>query len=272
MSITSLAGSYLRNVVDGIKVPFRSSIAHASLLRMLLKREVVNRTSGTLLGKLWPLLQPTLQVLGFWFLFDIVYGMRVNRGPSFLDYLLTGMLPWLCLMEVLSRAAGMFREFSMVFRRTPFPIEILALLIMIIPGVVYTIVYFLTCLLLFGPVVALQSLPVIPLLLLWLLPFVLLTSVLGLFLRDFAQAVPFVLMLIMYSTPILYFPDMMPDTVQSWLWLNPFADLMAAIHAMVNTGPLNVDGIGRLLGLWLLLLGPAWLIFRRSLPHIREVL
>ncbi len=272
MSVLNIAGNYLRNVVNGIVVPIRSSVTHASLLRMLLKREVINRTSGTLLGKLWPLLQPTLQVLGFWFLFDIVYGMRMNVGPSFLEYLLSGMLPWLCLTEVLSRSAGMFREFSSVFRRTPFPIEILPLLIMAIPGVVYTAVYFLTCLVLFGPVAALQSLVVIPLLLLWLLPLVLIAAVLGLFLRDFAQALPFMLMLIMYASPVLYFPDMLPDSVQPWLWLNPFADLLAVIHATVDVTTLDSDKLARLLGLWLLLLGPAWLVFRRSLPHIREVL
>lgn len=267
-----LLSAYWRNLVAGLTTPVGACLAHSSLLRMLIKRELVNRTSGTLLGKLWPLLQPALQVLGFWFLFDVVYGMRQDRGSAFLEYLLTGMLPWLLLTEVLTRSAGLFREFGALYRRTPFPIELLPLLIMVVPGLVYAIVYFLVSLLLHGPLAALQSLIVVPLLLLWLLPLTLLFAVLGLFVRDFAQALPFLLMLAMYSTPILYFPDMLPDQVEAWLWLNPFADLMAVIHGLVESINVDWQSPARLLLIWLVLLSPAWLVFQRSLPHVREVL
>jgi lipopolysaccharide transport system permease protein len=123
-----------------------------------------------------------------------------------------------------------------------------------------------------GPLAALQALLVVPLLLLWLLPLTLLFSVVGVFARDFTQALPFVLTLIMYSTPILYFPDFLPATLQEWLWLNPFADLVALIHAVVDTTRVNWHGVARLFGLWLLLLAPCWAVFRRSVPHVREVL
>jgi lipopolysaccharide transport system permease protein len=264
--------SYFRNTLQGVWLPLRAGHSHAALLRMLLRREIANRSSGTLLGRVWPLLQPALQMLGFWFLFDIVYGMRADRGSDFLSYLLVGMLPWLCLTEVLNRAAGMFREFGALYSRTPFPIELLPLVVMLIPGIVYTVVYALVCLLLAGPAAALTALLVMPLLLLWLLPLVLLVSVFGAFIRDFAQALPFVLMLVMYCTPILYFPDMLPDWFHNGLWLNPFADLVAVFHAAIEGRPLAWPQPVRLLGLWLLLLGPAWLLFRRALPHVREVL
>ncbi|HEY0962313.1 MAG TPA: ABC transporter permease [Pseudomonadales bacterium] len=262
----------LRNLRDGVAVPLRACIDHASLLRMLVRRDLVARTSGTLLGKLWPALQPALQVLGFWFLFDIVYGMREQRGNDFLEYLLIGMLPWLLLSEVLTRSSGLFREFANLYRRTPFPVELLPVLIMVIPGVVHTVVFCGLAFAFHGPLAALQSLLVVPLLLLWLLPLTLLFSVLGVFLRDFAQGLPFLLMLIMYSTPILYFPDMLPDGFRNWLWLNPFADLVSVIHATVDTSTIDPNAVARLVGLWLLMLGPCWAVFRRSVPHVREVL
>jgi lipopolysaccharide transport system permease protein len=259
-------------LLGGVFFPLQACIRHASLLNMLVKREMVVRTSGTLLGKLWPLLQPALQALGFWFMFDVVYGMRANTGPAFTEFLLTGMLPWLCLSEVLNRSLGMFREFSALYRRTPFPVELLPILIMIIPAIVFTAIYGLLCFAMFGPVAAMKSLIVMPLLLLWLLPFVLLFSILGLFIRDFAQALPFVLTFLMYSTPILYFPEMLPDWYQRWLWLNPLADVMAVIHAIVQETEITESAVIRLLVLWIVLLVPSWLIFRRSMPHIREVL
>jgi lipopolysaccharide transport system permease protein len=146
--------------------------------------------------------------------------------------------------------------------------------VMLIPGMVYTLVYALIVGLMYDLTAALYALILIPMILLWALPLVLLFSVLGLFARDFAQALPFALMLLMYSTPILYFPEMLPDTVQSVLWLNPFADLMHIVHAFAQaeTYPFNTVSLVRVIGEWLLMLGPCWLVFKRSLPHIREVL
>jgi lipopolysaccharide transport system permease protein len=268
----SIVAQFGRDLRDALLQPPLACREHAGLLRMLVKREVVNRSSGTVLGKLWPLLQPALQVLGFWFVFDIVYGTSELRGSDFLEYLLAGILPWLLLTEVLTRSAHLFREFAALYRRSPFPIELLPLLILVIPGAVYGIVYAAVVLAFHGPLAALAALLVVALLLLWLLPLLWLFAVLGLFLRDFAQALPFVLMLIMYATPILYFPDMLPPGMQEWLWLNPFADLVAVIHAAVEPGAIDWNSVARLAVIWLVLLAPCRAVFRRSLPHVREVL
>jgi lipopolysaccharide transport system permease protein len=262
----------IRDLRDSLVVPLHACVRHASLLRMLIRRDIVARTSGTLLGKLWPLLQPALQVLGFWFLFDVVWGARADRGDGFLEYLLIGILPWLLLTEVLTRSSGLFREFASLYRRTPFPVELLPILIMVIPGLVYLVVFCGIVFTFHGPLAALQSLVVVPLLLLWLLPLALLFSVLGVFIRDFAQALPFVLTLFMYGTPVLYFPEMLPEGFQQWLWVNPFADLVSVIHATVDTSAVEWAEVARLAALWLILLAPCWAVFRRSVPHVREVL
>lgn len=265
-------GSYLRNIFYGLVTPYKSVQQNWSLYSMLVKRDIVNRTSGTVLGKLWPVVQPALQILGYWFLFDIVFAMRANRGPDYLEYLLSGMMPWLCIAEILSRSTMMFREFSPLYRRNPFPLEILPLLIMTIPCLVYGAVYFLLNLFLGGLDRAFISLLVMPMLMLWLLPLCMLLPVLGLFIRDFAQAIPFLLMITMFLTPILYFPSMLPEGIQQIIWINPFSDLMAVIHGLVQGSEYSWLNILRPFGIWLLLLGPSWLVFKRSIPHIREVL
>jgi lipopolysaccharide transport system permease protein len=269
-----LLASLGRNLRDGLLVPLRACVRHASLLHMLVRRDLIGRTSGTLLGKLWPLLQPALQVFGFWFLFNVVWGSSsTGRGSAFsLEYLLIGLLPWLLLAEVLTRSSNLFREFSSLYRRTPFPVELLPVLIAVIPGLVYAVVFCGVAFIFQGPIAALQSLVVVPLVLLWIFPLVLLFSVLGLFVRDFAQALPFVLMLLMYCTPILYVPDMLPEGMQQALWLNPFADLVSVIHAVVDSTVIDWHKVGRLVALWFLLLAPCWAVFRRSVPHVREVL
>lgn len=264
--------AYSRNIFQGFFTPYQSVIAHWSLYRILVKRDIVSRTSGTVLGKFWPVVQPALQILGYWFMFDIVFAMRANRGPAYLEYLLTGILPWLCMAEILGRSTNLFREFSSLYRRNPFPLEILPLVIMAIPCIVYGAVYFMLNLLLGGMERALLSLLVLPVLMVWLLPFCLLLPVLGLFIKDFAQAVPFLIMITMFLSPVLYYPSMLPEAIQGFIWINPFADVMMVVHSLlpdIEVGWLNV---GRPIIFWLLIMGPAWLVFRRSIPHIREVL
>ena len=271
--IPSYFRSYFRNTGQGLLTPLSALHRHSSLLWVLIKRDITNRTSGTMLGGFWPIIQTALQVVGFWFLFDVIYGMRMaDAGPSFLHYLLVGILPWLAVVEVLSRACNMLLEFSPLYRRNPFPLELLPILIMVIPTVVFGLVYFFVCLFLYGWQGGLASLPVIPLLMLWLLPLCLLLPVLGLFMKDFAQAVPFLLTISMYATPILYFPQMMPEAVQDYIWINPFSDIMALIHGLVQGMEVTTGNLLRPLLLWLFLLGPCWLVFRRSQPHVREVL
>lgn len=257
---------------DSVSVPLFAAARHHSLMRMLVQRELANRTSGTFLGRLWPLLQPALQVIGFWFLFAVVYDMRTLRGPGFVQYMLLGILPWMCFSEVLTRATNVFREFSALYSRSPFPLEVLPSVVMVIPALVYTPVLALTALWLLGSAAALKALVLIPLLLIWTLPILLLCAVIGLFVRDFGQALPFTLTLLMYVTPILYFPDMLPAAIKDAMWLNPMADWMAVIHTTLGGEALPLNSVWRLLGLWLLLLAPAWLWFRRTLLHVRELL
>ena len=205
-------------------------------------------------------------------MFAVVYDMRNLRGADFPQYLMLGMLPWLCFSEVLARGTGLFREFSVLFARAPFPLEVLPSVTLLIPATVYTSVLVVTAYWLLGPLAAMKAVVMIPLLLLWTLPFLLLCAVTGLFVRDFGQALPFMLTLLMYLTPILYFPTMLPAALREWLWLNPLADWMALIHAVLTGSVIDMAGVWRLLGLWLLLLGPAWLLFRRTLLHVRELL
>jgi len=269
----SFVQGFFRNMIGGLLRPCESVIKNWSLYSMLVKRELVNRTSGTILGKVWPLVQPALQILGYWFIFGVIFSVRAeSRGPNFLEYLLIGMLPWLCVAEVLNRSASMFREFAPLYRRNPFPLELLPLLVMTIPCLVYGSAYFVLNLFLGGVDKALLSLVVLPLFMIWLIPLSLLFPVLGLFVKDFAQAIPFLLMITLFLTPILYFPSMLPDGLRQFIWINPFSDLMALVHGLLQDSEYTWMNAVRPFLIWLFLLGPCWLVYKRSIPHIREVL
>ncbi|MCK5716862.1 MAG: ABC transporter permease, partial [Thiomargarita sp.] len=95
---------------------------------------------------------------------------------------------------------------------------------------------------------------------------------LGLFIKDIGQFFPFLITVAMYLTPILYMPIQMPESMHWALVINPIADIMALIHAGIQGMEWDWGNVWRPMGLWLLLLGPSWVLFRRAEPQVREIL
>jgi len=263
---------YLIATYLGLRVPLTAIYTHRYLIFLLIKRDITTRTSGTFLGDIWLLLQPALQIVGFWFLLGIVLKIKFPSGMPFIDYFLVGMLPWLFIAEVLSRVLNVLSEFSSLYQRTRFPVIILPLIPLILSMILYTIITVITVVLLEGIHTLPSALLIIPLLALWLIPWCYLLSVIGLFLKDVAQFFPFLITVTLYLTPILYMPDSLPESMRWILEINPFADLIALAHAILQDLPWSFANVGRPLAVWLLLLGPGIVLFLRSEPHIREML
>ncbi|MDM8545620.1 ABC transporter permease [Candidatus Venteria ishoeyi] len=270
--ILSWPRSWFFATKNGLIEPLQYAFAHYSLLWMLAKRDIAGRTSGTVLGAGWLILQPGLQLLGFWFLMDMVLQIRFPGRVSFVEYFIVGMLTWFFIADVLSRSLTVFQEYASLYQRALFPLAILPLIPLLMSGLIYTLVNVITATLMIGPAAAPLALFNMLVLMLWLIPLVYLLAVIGIFLKDLGQIFPFFITLTMYLTPILYKPDMMPDAMQWVLVINPFADIMSLIHGGLQDMTWNGYHILRPVILWLLLLGPAWMLFRRAEPHVREML
>ncbi len=270
--VTNLPQRFARNAVAGLIEPFKILFTQRTLLRLLIRRDIVNRTAGTLLGGLWVLAQPALQMLAFWFLLDFVLKVKFPGQVSFVNYFLIGMVPWVLIAEVLGRSMTVLNEFSALYRRSLFPLSILPVIPLIMAALIYGTVFAITVAVLEGPAQALSAVGIIAVLVVWLLPFCYFLVVIGLFVKDVAQVFPFVLTMLLYLTPILYMPEMLPEQLRAFLVFNPFADVMALIHAALQGLPFTAGQLLRPLLLWALLLAPAWMLFRRTEPHMREAL
>ncbi|MEW6036733.1 MAG: ABC transporter permease [Pseudomonadota bacterium] len=250
--------------------PFYVLAREHELLSLLVRRDIIGRTRGTALGWVWLLAQPALQILAFWFLLDFVLRVRVPGKVVFIDYFLTGMLPWLFISDTLIRSISVLTEFSDLYKRTVFPLKVLPLLPVLSSCLVHTPIYAVTIGLMAGPAAAIKSLLLMGGLLVLLMPACYLLAVLGCFVRDLRQAFPFALNILLYLTPILYLPEMLPPEFRELLVVNPLADVVAIIEFSVHDLPVALGNFVRPLLIWLLLLGPAWVLFQRGEPHVRE--
>lgn len=263
---------YLLATYLGLYMPFREAYTHRYLLFLLIKRDIITRTSGTLLGDAWLLFQPALQIIGFWFLLGVVLSIKFPGNMPFINYFLVSILPWLFISEITMRSLSVLSEFGGLYQRAVFPIVILPLFPLLLSTVLYALLMGITVGLLESASVILPALVTIILLAIWLVPFCYLLAIIGLFLKDLAQFFPFFITVTLYLTPILYMPNLMPESIQWILLVNPIADLMALIHVALHDLPWTWGNLFRPLGLWFLFLGPTWVLFRRAEPHVREML
>jgi len=276
MGILKFFKRYLFVTYLGLVEPFREMLAHRYLLLLLAKRDIYSRTSGTLLGSSWLLLQPALQVVGFWFLLDIVLKVKFKVADTelaFASYFVIGILPWLFISEILMCSLSVLTEHGRLYQRSIFPIAILPLLPLWLAALLYTIIFVITVIFVTGVNGIGLAFVTIILITFWLIPFCYLLSIIGLFLKDIAQFFPFLITLVMYLTPIMYMPNLLPESMNWVLIFNPIADMMALIHAaFLPNLTWEWINVWRPLGIWLILLGPAWVLFRRAEPHVREML
>lgn len=264
--------SFKRNVLGALFSPLRLLIVQRGLMRLLIRRDMLSRTSGTLLGSAWLVAQPALQIFGLWFFLDIVIRVRSTSHVPFMDYFLVGMLAWMMISEILSRNLMVMQEFGALYQRSVFPLAILPLLPLMISSMTYGVVLLVVVGLLHGLTAVFNAIFVLGALTLWLIPFSYLLAVLGLFIKELRQVVPFALTLLMYLSPIMYMPDLLPKALQPWMVFNPIADIMALVHGLIQGTEWTAGNALRPLGLWVVMLPISWVLFRRTEPHMREAL
>jgi lipopolysaccharide transport system permease protein len=268
----NLARRWLRNSVRGLFGPFQLIKQNPGLVWVLLKRDIESQTSGTMLGAIWVFAQPALQVLAFWFLLAVVLQVRMPGQLDFIDYFLMGMLPWFLISSIIQRNLMVLTEFSSLYQRSVFPIKLLPLVPLLFIALTYAIIWPLVAGILLGWAAAARAFFLVGLIAFWLVPISYLIALLGLFVRDARHVVPFVLTMVMFLTPILYVPEQLSESIREFLILNPFADIMAIVHFFLQHMPITAGNVVRPWVLWFFLLAPAWVLFERAEPHMREEL
>ncbi len=201
-----------RSFVRAFSLPMHSIWRNRSLIRTLVRRDVLSRYSGSFGGALWAVLNPLMLMLTYFFVFGLILQSRFGNDPSragYAVYFLAGMLPWLAFSEAVGRAPTVMVEHRGFIKKLVFPVETLPVNL-VASGLVtefFGIILFALALLLVrgrlpATVLYLPAL-VIPQILLtagvcWFL------AALGVFVRDLAQVNGYLLTIWFFITPICY--------------------------------------------------------------------
>lgn len=261
--------SFRRALPKLFTVPVASLWHNRTLLRSMVKRDILTRYRGSMGDVLWTVLNPLLLMLTYFFVFGVVLRTRFGTdrsGSGYVLYFLAGMLPWLPFSEAAGRAPYIILEHRNWVKKLVFPLETLPV-IPVISGLVtevFAVAIFAAVLFALRGNVPLTSfwLPalVIPQVLFtvglaWLL------AALAVYMRDLGQINGFVLTLWFFLTPICYPVAAMPKWAMPVLRKNPMFVLVQGYRDILLDG--HAPAALPLVKLWILgllvfFVGHAW--------------
>ncbi len=197
----------------------------------LIKREVVGRYRGSLVGIAWSFFNPILMLLIYTFVFSVVFKARwaVGNGDSKADFaiiLFVGMIIHGLFAECVNRAHSLILSNPNYVKKVIFPLEILpcvALGSALFHAVVSLVVLLLAQLILNQHLAWTALLfPSV------LLPLVFLTmgcawflAGLGVYVRDIGHIIGMATTVLLFLSPVFYPISALPEQYQTWLHLNP---------------------------------------------------
>jgi ABC-2 type transport system permease protein len=236
----------------GFSTTARDVWRHRELLVQLIRKELKVKYKDSVLGLLWTLLRPLLQLL----VYSIAIGVFLGSGiPEFGVYLFTGLLAWTLFTDIVGGCTGSIVGNAGLVKKVYFPRELFPLSV-----VGAALVNFLLQIsVLLGAYVLTwhwprpANLPLVPLALVVLVLFAialgLVLAAANVYLRDVTYLVEVSLLLWFWMTPIVYAWTNVRDNIGAGSGLllqlylaNPMANVVLAFQRALWPGGLTEQG------------------------------
>jgi lipopolysaccharide transport system permease protein len=226
-----------------VAIDFREVWHYRDLLYFLTWREISIRYKQTVLGFAWAILQPLLTMLVF-----TVFLGRLAKVPSdgvpypVFSYL--GLLPWTYFANAVTRSGSSLVSNANLLSKVYFPRLLIPL-----SGTLSALVDLIVAFAILIVLMLVYSVPIRPGLLL-VIPLTVLTSFaatgVGMWLsalnvqyRDVQHAVPFLIQLWMFATPVVYPSSVVPERWRLLFAINPMAGIIDAYRAAALGRPIE---------------------------------
>jgi len=262
--------------------PLRLALGQRALLVQLVRRDILGRYRGSLLGLAWSFVTPLAMLAIYTFVFGTVFKARWNpeapEGPlAFALALFAGLIVFNLFAEVASRAPGLITANPNYVKKTVFPLALLP--ISAVAAALFhagmSLAILLATLALLGQLN--EWALTLPLLWLPFLAFVLglawwLAS-LGVFVRDLNQVMGMTVTALLFLSPVFYPASALPEALRPWIFLNPLAfPIEATRQVLVQGQPPDWTALGGYALAALLFAWSGWAWFARTRKGFADVL
>lgn len=257
-------------------IDFKEVYLYRELLAFLVWRDIKIRYRQTLLGGAWAVLQPLTAMVIFTFVFNRLAGVK-SDGPPYPLFAFAGLAPWTFFSTAVTQSSNSLIASQNLVSKVYFPRIFIPL------GAVGALLLDLVLSLgLLGILMWHYRWHVTPAVL-WLPVFIiaavltaagsgLILSALNVSFRDVKYAVPFLVQMGIFITPVIYPARYIPKHWHFLMGLNPMAGVVIGFrHALLGTyGSWDVMGLS--LGVSVFLFVSGLLIFRRMENRFADII
>lgn len=223
---------------------FTTLWSNRDLFFQLVKRDILAKYRGSLMGVVWLLLSPLLMLS----LYTIVFGVFMNvHWPNVDNNLMYSLIIYIGLIilnffsECISRSPTLITSNPNFVKKVMFPLEIYPWVIVcsaLFHTLINSIILSLFCLLLLGKIyLTIFFLPIlfIPLIFITLGISWFLCST-GVFVKDTSHIMVFIMQIIMYLSPVFYSISTLPQKYQKILLINPLTFIIEQARSSILFG------------------------------------
>jgi lipopolysaccharide transport system permease protein len=254
----------------------RELTAYTDLLYTLSAHRISVRYRQTALGIIWAVLQPLLMMLIFTGVFSVLVRMPSDGMPYAL-FAYTALLPWNFFATALANGTTSLVGHTQLLTRVYFPREILPLTYVIAAAFDFAI----GCVVLIGLMawydVAIspsiwQLVPIVLVLTCWAFALAMIFSAAQVRWRDVGMAVPLLVQLWMFASPVIYPLSAVPTGWRTWYLLNPMAGIISSFRDVLLRGRL-VDPVplAYAAAITAVVFAASYLVFKRAEATMADV-
>ena len=250
--------------------------AHRELLYFLVWRDVKIRYKQTLLGAAWAIIQPLLTMLIFTFIFSRVAKIDSN-GIPYPVFAYAALLPWTFFANAITTSGNSIVGSAHLITKVYFPRPIIPVA-SVLAGLVDLAVAFpmLVVLMFYYHIgITINALFLIPLVLLTILLAIAVgmwISAINVKYRDVKFAMPFVVQIWMYLSPVAYPASVVPARWRTFYALNPFVGIIDGYRAALFGRAFDWKALGISLVVTLILLAYASHQFRKMEKGFADII
>lgn len=259
---------------------FRELTVNQRLIWVLAKNDFKKKNLGSYLGITWAFIQPTINILILWFVFQVGFKSTPVDDFPFILWLSTAMIPWNYFAESLQTSVHSITESSYLVKKVVFRVSILP--IVKIYSALFVHIFFLVFLFImfllygYGPTIYLLQIPYyLGGMILLLIGLSWITSSLTVFLKDIGQIISMVVQFGFWLTPIFYSLKIIPEKYVFIYKLNPMYYIIEGYRETFIYHKWFWQHEFQTINFWtitvvLLIIGK--ILFKKLRPHFADVL
>ena len=208
------------------------------LVYFLARRDVAIRYKQSAIGVAWAILQPVLLAVVFSVFLGLLAKVPSDYGVPYPVFAVAGLVLWLFFSQAIQRAADSAVSSGNLISKVWFPRIVIPVAAVLPPVMDFVIAFFvvLATMLIYGvtpsPAIVLMPL-IIPLVLAPALGLGIWLAALNVRYRDVGVAVPFLIQVGLFITPIIYPYSLVPDNVRALYALNPMVGALELYRWML---------------------------------------